>query len=53
VIFFEIFSGMGFAGQKAEGIDELHRLLTYEKVGIKQRIVVIRKTEKLVFEVFP
>ena len=42
-----------FAGEKVEGIDELHRLLTEEKVGIKQRIVVIRRTEKLDFWVTP
>jgi S1-C subfamily serine protease len=42
-----------FAGEKIEGIDELHRLLTEEKVGIKQRIVVIRRTEKLEFWVTP
>jgi S1-C subfamily serine protease len=42
-----------FAGEKIEGIDELHRLLTEEKVGIKQKVVVIRRTEKLDFWVTP
>ncbi len=42
-----------FAGEKVEGIDELHRLLTDERVGIKQQIIVIRRTEKLEFEVVP
>lgn len=42
-----------FAGEKTEGIDELHRLLGEEKVGIKQKITVIRRTEKLEFEIIP
>lgn len=44
---------INFAGEKIEGIDELHRLLTDERVGIKQKITVIRKTEKLEFEIVP
>lgn len=44
---------IGFAGEKVEGIDELHRLLTDEQVGIKQKITVIRKTERLELEIVP
>jgi S1-C subfamily serine protease len=44
---------INFAGEKVEGIDELHRLLSDERVGIKQTISVIRKTEKLEFEIIP
>jgi len=44
---------IGFAGEKVEGIDELHRLLTDDQVGIKQKITVIRKTEKLELEIVP
>ena len=42
-----------FAEEKVEGIDELHRLLTEERVGIKQKMIVIRRTEKLEFEIVP
>ena len=44
---------INFGGKKVEVIDELHRLLSDEKVGIKQTITVIRRTEKLEFEITP
>jgi S1-C subfamily serine protease len=44
---------IGFASEKIEGIDELHRLLTEERVGIPQPIVVIRGVEKLEREIIP
>lgn len=44
---------VSFAGEKVEGIDELHRLLSEERVGIAQTITVIRRTEKLDFEITP
>ncbi|MEZ5426097.1 MAG: trypsin-like peptidase domain-containing protein [Pyrinomonadaceae bacterium] len=42
-----------FAGEKVEGIDELHRLLSEERVGIKQKVKVIRRTGLLEFEIVP
>jgi S1-C subfamily serine protease len=42
-----------FAGEKVEGIDELHRLLTEETVGVKRSIKVIRRTALLEFEIVP
>jgi S1-C subfamily serine protease len=42
-----------FAGEKIEGIDELHRLLTEEMVGTEQKIGVIRRTQNLEFGVIP
>ncbi|HTK26947.1 MAG TPA: trypsin-like peptidase domain-containing protein, partial [Pyrinomonadaceae bacterium] len=42
-----------FAGEKIEGIDELHRLLTEERVGIPQSIVVVRGVEKLERNIIP
>lgn len=44
---------ISFAGEKVEGIDELHRLLSDEKVGTRQRITVLRRTEKLDLEIIP
>jgi len=42
-----------FAGEKVEGIDELHRLLTEERVGISQPITVIRGVERREFGIIP
>lgn len=42
-----------FAGQKIEGIDELHRLLTEGMVGIEQKVRVIRRTLDLEFGIIP
>ncbi len=38
---------IGFDGEKIEGIDELHRLLSEDKVGTEHPILIIRGTEKL------
>ncbi len=35
------------------GIDDLHRLLTEERIGQKSSLVVIRRTERLVLEIIP
>lgn len=40
-------------GNTVAGIDELHRLLTDEQVGIKQTLTVIRRTEKLSLPIVP
>jgi len=42
-----------FAGEKIEGIDDLHRLLTEERVGISQPITVIRGVERLELGIIP
>lgn len=44
---------IGFAGETVEGIDELNRLLTEEKVEQKQTITVLRRKEKLDLEITP
>ncbi len=44
---------VGFDGQPIGGIDDLHRLLTEERVGRRSPLVVIRRTERMVFDVFP
>lgn len=44
---------INFAGETVEGIDELNRLLTDEKVGTKQNITVLRRTEKIELEITP
>lgn len=44
---------VGFAGQRVAGIDDLHRLLTAERVRVSAPLDVIRRTEKLVLEIVP
>ncbi len=44
---------VGFEGQPVEGMDDLHRLLTDEKVGVESGLSVIRKSEKLAVKVVP
>lgn len=44
---------VGFDNHPIAGIDDLHKLLTEERVGRKSSLVVIRGTEKLVLLVVP
>jgi S1-C subfamily serine protease len=44
---------VGFDGQPITGIDDLHRMLTEEKVGVKTTLMVIRHTEKLNLTIIP
>jgi len=42
-----------FNGQVITGIDDLHKLLTGEQVGVRSPIVILRGTEKLQLEIVP
>jgi len=42
-----------YAGQAIASIDDLHKLLTGEQVGVRSPIVVLRGTEKLQLEIVP
>jgi S1-C subfamily serine protease len=44
---------VGFGGTPVSGIDDLHKLLTQEKVGVSFPIAIIRGTEKVVQFVVP
>jgi S1-C subfamily serine protease len=44
---------VAFAGQRIAGIDDLHRLLTTERVGASTPLTIIRRTEKLTLEIVP
>jgi S1-C subfamily serine protease len=44
---------VGFDSQPVAGIDDLHRMLTEEKVGVKTTLMVIRQTEKLNLNIIP
>jgi S1-C subfamily serine protease len=43
----------GFDDQAVAGIDDLHRILTEEKVGEKTMLALVRGTEKLVIDIVP
>lgn len=44
---------VGFDGRPVAGIDDLHRLLTEERVGIWARLTVLRGAERLTFDIIP
>jgi S1-C subfamily serine protease len=44
---------VGFDGRSTAGIDDLHKLLTEERIGHKTSLLVIRGTQKLELEVVP
>ena len=44
---------VAFDGQPVAGIDDLQRLLTEEKVGVKTTVTIIRQTEKLTLAIVP
>ncbi len=44
---------VGFGGTDVPGIDELHRLLTEEKVGKTYPLMVLRGTDKLYLNIIP
>jgi S1-C subfamily serine protease len=44
---------IGFDGQNITGIDDLHKVLTEEKVGVKTPLTIIRRAEKMVMNIIP
>jgi S1-C subfamily serine protease len=44
---------IGFGDHPTAGIDDLHKLLSEERIGHKSSLLVLRGTEKLSFEVIP
>ncbi len=44
---------VGFGGAAVSGIDELHKLLTEEKVGVSQPVEFLRGAEKLYVNIIP
>jgi S1-C subfamily serine protease len=44
---------VGFDGHPIAGIDDLHKFLTEERVGVKTELTVIRQIEKLVIGIVP
>ena len=44
---------VGYAAQPVSGIDDLHRLLTDERLGIRSQVTILRGTEKQLLWVVP
>jgi S1-C subfamily serine protease len=44
---------IGFAGRPIAGIDDLHKLLTEERIGQRAQLEVIRGTERLTLHIVP
>lgn len=44
---------IGFNGQSIAGIDDLHKVLTEEQVGVRTSLTIIRRSEKLVLDIVP
>ena len=44
---------IGFDDHPTAGIDDLHKLLTEDRIGQKSSLMVIRGTDKLTIEVTP
>jgi S1-C subfamily serine protease len=44
---------VGMDGQSVAGIDDLHRMLTEEKMGVKTTLTIIRQTQKLNLNIIP
>jgi S1-C subfamily serine protease len=44
---------IAFDSQPVTGIDDLHRMLTEEKVGVRTELTIIRHTEKLNLDIIP
>ena len=44
---------IGFDNQSTAGIDDLHRILTEERVGRKAKPMVIRRTERMELMIVP
>jgi S1-C subfamily serine protease len=42
-----------FAGEAVNGIDDLHRLLTGERIGAESKLAVLRRAQKLELRVVP
>ncbi|BAZ09177.1 serine protease [Calothrix sp. NIES-4071] len=44
---------VGFNSQPIGSIDELHKFLTHDRVGIRASVTILRKNQKLVLDIIP
>jgi len=44
---------IAFNGQPMAGIDDLHKVLTEEKVGVRTSLTIVRRSEKMALDIVP
>jgi S1-C subfamily serine protease len=44
---------IGFDEQPIANIDDLHKVLTHEQVGVRSRLAILRRSEQLVLDIVP
>jgi S1-C subfamily serine protease len=44
---------VGFNSQPIGSVDELHKFLTYERVGVRAYVTIVRRNQKLVLDIIP
>jgi S1-C subfamily serine protease len=44
---------VGINNQPIASIDDLHKLLTYDQVGVRSPLTILRRSEKLVLDIIP
>lgn len=44
---------IGLDDHPVQSIDDLHKLLTENRIGVKSLLTIIRRSEKLVLEIIP
>jgi S1-C subfamily serine protease len=44
---------IGFDDQPVVGIDDLHKMLTEERVGVRAKLTILRRSEKLEIDIVP
>jgi hypothetical protein len=44
---------VGYAAQPVSGIDDLHRLLTDDRLGVRSQVTILRGTEKQLVWIVP
>lgn len=52
----DLFEGdviVGYNGQPVAGIDDLHRVLTDEQIGVRSRLTIMRQAKKMLIDIIP
>jgi S1-C subfamily serine protease len=44
---------VGFDGQPISGIDDLHRLMTEKQIGVRSKLTIIRRSERMALDIVP
>jgi S1-C subfamily serine protease len=44
---------VGFDGEPIGSVDELHKFLSHERVGVRSRLTILRRNQKVVLDIIP